>query len=173
MEETKYSGNFIKVTEEVIEGRTWERAYLADGVIVFPLDKDAKILMIEESRPHELNPTRLKFVTGLKDTTSEDHLDTANREMQEEIGFKASNLETIIHRQSSGTINNNLYQVVATGLTPSKIPNPDGEDTILSITPYSIAEIKLMLERNELAWSSAILGIFKIESMLDRGLIKF
>lgn len=173
MEETKYSGKFIKVTEELIGSQIWERVYLNDGVIIFPITKEGKILMIEESRPHEIKPVRLKFVTGLKDSATEDPLDTANREMQEEIGYKASKLETIIHRHASGTVNNQLYQIVATGLKTSKLPNPDGEDTILAIKAFSIDEIKKMLESGELAWSFGVLGIFKIESMLDRGLLTF
>ena len=172
MEETKYSGKFIRVTEEVISEQTWERVYLKDGVIVFPINSEGKILMIEELRPHEQKPIRLKFVTGLKDMPSEDPIVTANREMQEEIGYRAENLEIILHRQSSGTINNHLYQVVATGLIPSKIPNPDGEGTILSIKPFSIEEIKEMLEEGKLAWSIGILGLFKLESMIAKNLIK-
>lgn len=173
MERTKYSGKFIKVTEELIAGQTWERVYLNDGVIVYPIDKNGKIIMIEESRPHEIKPIRLKFVTGLKDIPTEDPITTANREMQEEIGYKGSHLEVILHRQASGTVNNHLDLILATGLSHSKLPNPDGEGTILAIKAFTIKEIKSMLDSGELAWSFAILGVFKIESMLDRGLIKF
>lgn len=173
MEETKYSGKFIKVTEELIGGHIWERVYLSDGVMVYPINSKGEILMIEEQRPHENQPTRLKFVTGLMDKEGEDPLKTANREMQEEIGFKAAKLELILHRESSGTVNNNFYQVVATDLIPSKIPNPDGEETILSITPYSIEQIKVMLENGKLEWSMGVLGVYKIEAMMNKGLIKY
>ena len=167
-----YEGKFIKVTEEEIQGAVWERAYLNDGVQVFPINSEGKIALIEEKRPHEKKTTRLKFVTGLMDA-GEDPLETANREMQEEIGYKASHLEVLIHRDSSGTINNNFYQVLATGLKVSKIPNPDGEDTILSINFYSIAEIEDFLEKEKLPWSMGALGIFKIKSLLSSGMISY
>lgn len=173
MEETKYTGKFIKVTEELIGKHIWERVYLSDGVMVFPINSQGEIYMIEEARPHEKNPVRLKFVTGLMDVKGEDPLRTANREMQEEIGLKARHLELILHRESTGTVNNNFYQVVATHLEPSKIPNPDGEETILSVTPYSIEAIKKMLENGRLEWSMGALGVFKIEAMISKGLIKF
>lgn len=173
MEETKYTGKFIKVTEESIDGHLWERVYLSDAVMVFPINTKGEIYMIEETRPHEKNPIRLKFVTGLMDIKGEDPLVTANREMQEEIGLKASKLELLLHRESSGTVNSNFYQVIATDLSPSKIPNPDGEETILSVTPYSISDIKKMLESGKLAWSMGALGVFKIESLMAKGLIKF
>jgi 8-oxo-dGTP pyrophosphatase MutT (NUDIX family) len=166
MEETKYSGKFIKVTEEEIHGDIWERAYLADGVQVFPITPDKKIYMIEERRPHEKKAIRLKFVTGLMDKPDENPLETANREMQEEIGMSAKSLQVINHTQLSGTINNNFYQVIATQLTDDKIPNPDGEDTIVSIKAYSFSEIHQMLESNILKWDMGTLAFLKIEKLL-------
>lgn len=159
MEVDKYNGQFIKVTEEEINGAIWERAYLKSGVQVFPMTHDHKIYMIEERRPHEKNPIRFKFVTGLMDKEGEDPLATANREMQEEIGFKANKLTLINHRQASGTINNHFYQVLAQDLIPSKIPNPDGEDTIVSINAYCIDEIFEFLDNGKLPWSMGALGL--------------
>jgi ADP-ribose pyrophosphatase len=170
MEDTKYQGQFIRVTEERIDDVTWERVYLNDGVQVFPITEDGKIIMIEERRPHEKHPIRLKFVTGLMEK-GEDSLLTANREMQEEIGFKADHLQILIERNATGTINNNFYQIVATGLSKSKIPNPDGEDTIVSINEYSVPEIEKMLEDGDLPWSMGALGIFKIKMLLEKNLL--
>ena len=81
MEITKYEGKFIKVTEQEIDGAIWERAYIQSGVQVFPITSEGKIILIEERRPHEVNPIRLKFVTGLMDKEGEDPLKTANREL--------------------------------------------------------------------------------------------
>ncbi|MFT6630383.1 MAG: ADP-ribose pyrophosphatase [Bacteriovoracaceae bacterium] len=172
MEKTKYEGKFIKVTEELIGKNTWERVYLSDGVQVFPITSDGKIKMIEERRPHEKHPIRLKFVTGLMDE-DEDPLETANREMQEEIGFKAQHLEVLIHREATGTVNNNFYQVIATGLSEYKIPNPDGEDTIVSIKEFTIEEIEQLLEDEKLPWSMGALGIFKLKKLIQSGKISF
>lgn len=173
MEKVVYQGNFVKVTEEAIGPNIWERVYLQDGVQVFPINSEGKIALIEERRPHEKNPIRLKFVTGLMDKENEDPLVTANREMQEEIGYKADHMEILIHRESSGTINNNFYQIVATDLSPSKIPNPDGEDTIVSIKFYSLEEIEELLETEKLPWSMGALGIFKLKNLIANNKISF
>jgi ADP-ribose pyrophosphatase len=173
MEETKYNGKFIQVTEEKIEGAIWERVYLNDGVQVFPITDEGKIILIEEKRPHEKHPIRLKFVTGLMDKKGEDPLETAQREMQEEIGYEAEKLELLLHRESSGTINNNFYQIIATGLNKSKIPNPDGEDTIVSIKAYTVNEIFELLETNKLPWSMGALAIYRIKDMFEKNLIQF
>ena len=163
MEEIKYQGKFIKVTEEKIEDNIWERVYLQNGVQVFAIDHDNKFLLVEEKRPHEIHPTRLKFVTGLMDDNETDPLLTANRELQEEIGYKAQDLKIINHRHTSGTLNNHFYQILAKDLVPSKIPNPDGEDTIVKIHRFSMTEIKLLLGHGKLPWDMAALAIFLIE----------
>lgn len=169
MEEIKYQGKFIKVTEESIEGTVWERVYLNDGVMVYPLTDDHKIYMIKEKRPHEDQSIRFKFVTGLMDPDDQDPLITANREMQEEIGFRAKRLQVLMQRKSSGTINNRFYQIIAQDLVPSKIPNPDGEDSIVSIQAYSIEEILGFLDSGELDWSMGALGVIRIQKMLANG----
>ncbi|MAX66685.1 MAG: NUDIX hydrolase [Bacteriovoracaceae bacterium] len=166
MEETKYQGKFVKVTEELIEGETWERVYLNDGVEIFPITKEKKIILIKERRPHEKNKIRLKFVTGLIDN-NEDPFLTANREMQEEIGLKAQNLTLLMHRESTGTINNNYYQFIATGLIPSKFPNPDGEDSIISYQAYSIDKIEEFFETGVISWGMSALAILRIKKMLE------
>ena len=169
MEEIKYDGQFIKVTEELIEGNIWERVYLKDGLQIFPMNDQKEIYMIEERRPHEINPIRFKFVTGLMDKIGEDPLETANRELQEEIGLKAKTLKIINHRVSSGTINNQFYQILATELFPSKIPNPDGEETIVSIKAYPLNDIVEFIQTGKLPWDMGALAIFKIKAMLEQG----
>lgn len=172
MENVKYLGRFIKVTEEKIGDNLWERVYLPDGVEIFPMNDIGEIALIEERRPHEKKPIRLKFVTGLLDK-NEDPILCANREMQEEIGFKADHLEIILHKESTGTVNNNFYQILAMGLSESKLPNPDGEDTIVRVIFFSIAEIEALLEQGKLPWSMGALGIYKIKSLIENEKLSF
>ncbi len=162
MEKIKYQGKYIRVTEEVIDNAVWERAYIKDGVQVFPITSEGKIILIEEKRPHESQATRLKFVTGQLDA-GEDPIEAANREMQEEIGFKADHLEIILTSKNSGTINSSFYQILAKGLTPSKIPNPDGEDTIVSIKEFTVNELDKLIEEEKLNWNLGLLGYFKLK----------
>lgn len=161
MEKTVYKGQFIEVREQEIDNHTWEKVFLPDSLVVFPITKDNEIIMIEESRPHEESPSRLKFVTGHIDH-SEDPAIAANRELQEEIGLKAEKLEEILVHRSSGTVNSNFYYYLAQDLTESKLPNPDGEGTILAIKKIKIEVIKEMLASGELPWTLSTLGLLKI-----------
>lgn len=55
-----YEGNYIRVTEEVINDHTFERAHFRPGVHVLPF-RDNKLLLIREYRHHE-GGSRWKFI---------------------------------------------------------------------------------------------------------------
>ncbi len=168
MEKEVYKGQIVRVTEEKIEGINWERVYLPSGVIVFPINDQGQILMVEEKRPHENPPFRIKPVSGILELDKGSPEENAQREMQEEIGFKAKSLENFWTSTSSGTVNNVHYFYIARGLTPSKFPNPDGEDTIISIKAFDIEELMEKFLRDEIRWSMSTLGFFKLYHYLRK-----
>ena len=161
VEINKYSGKFIQVTEEKIIDRIYERVYLPNGVIIFPFDNHGNLLMVIEKRPHENPPSRLKFISGHIEA-HEDVIETANRELQEEVGFKAQELELIHHNKATGTVNNDLYFVEAHGLEESKLPNPDGEDSIMAIKAMSLETVKKKVFAGEIPITFPALGFFKL-----------
>jgi 8-oxo-dGTP pyrophosphatase MutT (NUDIX family) len=165
MEKTMYQGRYMKVTEEMIEGNNWERCYLRDGVIVFAIDDDGKFILINEKRPHETEKIRLRFVAGhLEEGLSIE--ENANKELREEINICANKIEKFFEIKSSGTVNNTVSFVLATGLIPdpNPIPNPDG-DVILSIEKYSYNEVMNLIMNDRLRWSSAVLGFFRLHHL--------
>jgi ADP-ribose pyrophosphatase len=168
MEKEVYKGKIIKVTEQFIEGISWERAYLPDGVVIFPITDEGKIILINEKRPHENPSTRIKPVSGILEYDKGTPLENAQREMQEEIGFKAKKMELLWHLKSSGTINNEQFFFVAKGLTPAKLPNPDGEDTILELLEFSPEQLMEKLLKDEIKWSMSTLGIFRLLKLLQK-----
>jgi 8-oxo-dGTP pyrophosphatase MutT (NUDIX family) len=162
MEKEVYKGKIIKVTEETIDKTVWERVYLPDGVIVFPITDEGKVLMITEKRPHETPNIRLKAVSGILEHDKGTPEENAQREMQEEIGFKASKMIPLMTLKGSGTVNSTQHFFIARGLIHSKLPNPDGEDTILDITPFTPLELIDALMADRIKWSTSALGIFRL-----------
>lgn len=161
MEEIKYCGKFVSVKEKIINGQTWEMVTIPDSLVVIPITSKDEIIFIVESRPHETPNKRLKLVTGHIDSY-ESPIDCANRELQEEAGFKAKDLEEIMVHRSTGTINSNFHYIVAKDLVPSKMLNPDGEETILQVKKISIKNVKHMLFTDQLPWTLSTLGLFKL-----------
>ena len=62
----------------------------------------------------------------------------------------------------SGTINHQQYFFVARGLEPSKLPNPDGEETIMGIERFDLDEMMIKLMNDEMKWSMSTLGLFRL-----------
>lgn len=172
METTKYQGHIIKVTEEEINNIVWERCYLPDGVIVFPFTSDGKILFVKEKRPHENPPVRLKPVSGIYEDDKGAPMENANREMQEEIGFRAKSLHHYFTLRANGTVNNTQYFFYATGLEKSKLPNPDGEDTIMEIIELGLEEIHDLYITDKLRWSHSTLGFLKLYHLIKSGQVQ-
>lgn len=166
MEKLVYKGKFIKVSELELDGHKWEKAYFPDSLVIFPITENNELILIEELRPHENNKSRLKFVTGHIDS-GETPIITANRELQEEAGFKANKLEEILVHDSSGTINSKFYYILAQDLAVSKLPNPDGEHTILAVKKIPLIEVKEMLYDGRLGWNLSTLGLFKIFKLFN------
>lgn len=162
MEKTVYKGNILRVTEEVIGGITWERAYVPNGVIIFPVTDEGKIILIRERRPHETPNVRVKPVSGILEEELGSPEENAQREMQEEIGFKAREMKLLMTLSGSGTITHTQYFFMARGLIPSKLPNPDGEEVIEALIEYTPDELREALRTDQIKWSMSTLGMFRL-----------
>lgn len=166
MQNEVYKGQIIRVTEEEINHTVWERCFVPDGVIIFPITKEGKIILIEEVRPHETPNVRLKPVSGILELDLGSPLENAQREMQEEIGYRAEKLTPLLTVNSSGTINSSQYFFVAEDLVKDKLPNPDGDDIILAQKEFSPSELEELVWEEKLKWSVSTLGIFKLLKFL-------
>jgi ADP-ribose pyrophosphatase len=162
MEKEVYKGQIVRVTEEKIDEILWERVYLPNGVIIFPMNEKGQILMVEEKRPHENPPVRIKPISGILEPEKGSPEENAQREMQEEIGLKAGSLENFWNMKASGTVNNLQYFFLARNLSESKLPNPDGEDTIISVKAYELEDLMKMYMNDEIKWSLSTLGFFRL-----------
>lgn len=168
METIAWQGKFIKVTTEVINDVTWERTYLPEGVVIFPVTDEGKILVIKERRLHETPPVRLKMVTGMLEP-GEDPAENANRELQEEIGFKSDTLIPFWQYRTSGTVNSCTHFFLAKHLTRNKLPNPDGEDVIEEIIELSLDELRQKVDQEEMRWGVGVMGFLRLDKCLRDG----
>ncbi len=162
MEEIAFKGQFIQVTTEKIGEILWERAYLPEGIVIFPITDAGKILLIRERRPHESPPVRLKPVSGVAEK-NQAPIENALREMQEEIGFKGE-LEQFWEYKTSGTVNSVTHFFIARNLEASKLPNPDG-DVIEEILELTVSEIEEKIKSEEFRWGVSAMGWFKLRSL--------
>jgi 8-oxo-dGTP pyrophosphatase MutT (NUDIX family) len=170
MEKKVYNGQFVQVTEEEIQGSLYERVYIRNAMTIFPVDDKKRILFIKEKRLHETPPVRWKPVTGYFEE-GQSLEENANRELQEEIGKKAGSITPFFSMHITGTINIVQKFVIARDLQDSKVPNPDGEDTILEIAALDLEEILDRTLGGEFAKGSVGYGLLKLYYEVKNGTI--
>ena len=170
MENQVYNGKFVQVTEEEIKGAIYERVYIHNAMTIFPINDKGRVIFINEKRVHENPPVRWKPVTGYFEEGFSLE-ENANRELQEEIGKKAAIIEPFFQMRLTGTVNIVQNFVIARQLTDSKLPNPDGEDTILDVAPLKLDEILERTLNGEFAKGSVGYGLMKLFYEVKNGII--
>ena len=168
MEENVYQGRFVRVTEEIIDGAVYERVYMRHSVTIFPFDPEGRLIVIQEKRVHETPRIRWKPVTGFWEEGF-DLVENVNRELQEEVGKKAGVIQPYFEISSTGSFNIIQRFAVAWDLADSKIPNPDGEDTIVSIKHLDLEEVLQRTLSGELSKGSVGYGLMRLYHDIRRG----
>lgn len=159
MQEVKYKGNYITVTEENINGHVFERVKLRKGVHLIPYrEEDNKILLIYEERIHERSP-RWKLVSGWVDKEHKSILEHAQEELAEEVGYAAKYWQEIYNSDRDDlTVSPSTYFFVCKYLTKLEHPpiNPDSGG-VLNYDWFSFDEIFHMLSENQIEKDGSIM----------------
>lgn len=147
------------------ELRTYERhrPQRRSTVMVLPIHNDHLILV----REYAVGPERyeLTFPKGLVDQ-GEDPQESANRELQEEIGFAARKLTPLraIYTAPSHMFGL-MHLFVAEDLSPSQLQGDEPEP--LEIVHYPLAKIDELLANPEFAESRNLSALFLLREHLN------
>lgn len=110
--------------QELFDGTstTFEIARMADSVKVILVDREQqKILMVHDEQP---NLSRITFAWGLVETW-ESLLQTASREVQEEIGYNYTDIQSRFSLPYTHRVDGATYYYIASGLQHTATANPD------------------------------------------------
>jgi len=132
MIEKAFSGNFIEVTNE----NGIERVFLKGSVHTFLITEEKKIRLTIEKRLGE-ESTKEKIQAGLLEE-GEAPLQTAKRELLEELGLEAGNWQELVTQKFTGTINDSRHYFIARQLVVVSTAL-DGE--ILDTKDYFLEEL--------------------------------
>ncbi|MCB9361989.1 NUDIX hydrolase [Candidatus Woesearchaeota archaeon] len=173
-EEIVFNQGCVYVTNEPAEHngqeKTWIRVYYKPAVQIFPVAASKKIWLIREFRPVE-GTERWMVPSGAVDD-NEDIIDSAQRELREELGFsgKLELFATMPYEKKS--YNNLRYFFIARNLVEDPLPNPDG-DVILEKKEFELDELKRMVIEGQFDWSPLAFAILRLHRDVAAGRIVF
>lgn len=144
-------------------GEEYIRSY--DEVIVLPIDADGNVLFAVEAAP-AFGGERVLILPGGTAEPDEPLAETANRELQEELGYRAGRLDFLGELRPWSkylTVRSHLF--LARDLTESKLPGDEAEPVGFERVPWSqvdalVAEGRLRDARAIAALSLARTALF-------------
>lgn len=167
---TKYETPWIKVTHhEVITPGGSDGIYgcvhfknLAVGII--PLDQEYNTWIVGQYRYPIKRYTWEIPEGGCPIGTSP--LETAKRELMEEVGIAALNWQLIQELDLSDSASDEIsYCYLATGLSFGQTSHEDNEEIIIRKLPFS--ELFEMVESGEIRDAISVAAVYKLQRMID------
>ena len=170
-QETKYHGPVFDVMScEVTlpdgRARQYDKVQIQSAVTILPMDQDGCLYFV---RQYRIGADRemLELPAG-KIEVGEAALETAEREIREEIGLAAGKMEALGEFfVSPGYSDEYMYTFLATGLYPAPLA-PD-QDEFLNVVKLSPAEIEAHLSSGGLKDSKSLAALFLARQVWEPG----
>jgi ADP-ribose pyrophosphatase len=172
--ELKYENPWIRVTENKVINAAGNAGiygvvhFKTHAIAIIPLDENNNTWIVGQYR-YPQNSYEWEVVEGgCPEGTSP--LETARRELIEEVGLKAEKFEMILEMQLSNSTTDELsYTFIARGLT--YVGEEPEEDEQLTIRKLPFEEVYQMVLRGEIRDSLSVASVLKAKVMLDAGKI--
>ena len=158
-----YKGSLFTVTEETFKTshghkKTYERIYRIPSVYVLPMLTPNKILLMREWRVSQ-GKYLWRIPAGRVDK-EQSLRKAAQRELQEETGYKAGKLRKVYKRFLGESIQAPAYVFLAQDLTPAPLPQDEDEKIILH--PMSLSRAYDLAMHGEIGEELMALSIIRL-----------
>ena len=155
-----YNGKRIQVDEiEYLDGDKIiyrEHIKAGDASVILPITEDNKVIMVQEPRT-PIGQIILGLPAGMIEP-GESAEDAAIRELEEETGYLASNVQFLREYYSSvGYCNEKIKLYLATGFTKTKQRLDDQER--INVIEVPLEELIEMLDKNEIITASTTIAV--------------
>jgi len=165
--EVAYEGNFLKVQRDNVslpDGKITIREYIKHpgAVVILPLFDDGTVLLERQFR-YPLNQVFIEFPAGKIDI-GEDPLSCAQRELQEETGYTATDWQFLctIHNAIAYS-DEHLDIFLARGLIPGESKLDEGE--FLETFTATITDLLAWVREGKISDVKSIIGAFWLEKI--------
>ena len=138
----------IRATREVVRHQ--------GSVAALPVQDDGRLVLVRQYR-HPVGDALWELPAGRLDG-GEDPEEGVQRELQEEIGFRAEKLEKIAYFYTTpGFCDEVLHVFRATGLVSSRLPGDDDEK--IEVAAFTVDEARAMIHGGELREAKTLVAI--------------
>jgi ADP-ribose pyrophosphatase len=163
-----HEGRFISVRRDEIDypdgvHKTWDVVLHPGAVAVVPLTKEGHLILVEQWR-RAIGKITLEIPAGVIDP-GETPEESAQRELQEEIGHKAGELIPLgLYYSSPGVYTEKVYLFFAKNLIESQLEGEDTDEIDRHTIPFDKA--LQLIEDGTICDAKTALGILRVGRLL-------
>jgi len=163
-ETTIYEGYRIRVARAELrapDGSTIERdvVHHPGAVAVVPLHDDGTVTLVEQYRA-ALGHDLIELPAGIRDVPGEPDAITANRELAEEVGLLAGELEHLVtFHNSPGFSDESLAIFLGTHLEPVPHRRQGPEEEAMQVHRLPLADALAMVDDGRITDAKTIIGL--------------
>ena len=167
--DTIYDGKILKLRVDTVEleNKKYSKREIVDhqkGVGIIAFDDEGKLWMVKQYRK-AIDKVTLEIPAGLVES-NELPIETAKRELQEEIGYFPENISYLFDMHASpGFTNDKLSFFIASDLVQSKL-DQDEDENVMAYS-YSIDDLYNMIENGELTDAKSIIAVLYAKKILN------
>jgi 8-oxo-dGDP phosphatase len=135
------------------------------AAVIVALDEDDRVVLIHQYR-HPLGTRLWELPAGLIDQLDEDPVETARRELAEEVGLAAANWSVLVDLAVSPGFTDHVVRVyLATGLSTADREAPVDEEADLVARRVPLADAVRMAMAGEIANGQAVAGLLATQAV--------
>lgn len=159
--DTIYDGKILKLRVDTVElvNKKYSKREIVDhqkGVGIIAFGEDNKLWMVKQYRK-AIDKVTLEIPAGLVES-NELPIETAKRELQEEVGFYPEKISYLFDMHASpGFTNDKLSFFLANNLVKSELEQDEDENVEASL--YEVDDLYNMIENGELTDAKSIIAI--------------
>lgn len=163
-EERVYHGAIIDLARAryaAPDGEEFERDVVRSygAVAVVPVDSDDKVTLVRQYRA-AIEQEMLEIPAGKQDVSGEDPLETAKRELAEEVGLRADRYELLCRfYNSAGFCDELTWVYLATGLSPADLDRQGIEEAHMTIETIPLDEVLGLIAGGEIIDAKTTVGL--------------
>lgn len=167
--DTIYDGKILKLRVDTVEleNKKYSKREIVDhqkGVGIIAFDEEGKLWMVKQYRK-AIDKVTLEIPAGLVES-NELPIETAKRELQEEIGYFPENISYLFDMHASpGFTNDKLSFFIASDLVKSELEQ-DEDENVMALS-YSIDDLYNMIENGELTDAKSIIAVLYAKKILN------